>query len=142
MKNLGTYSVRLAILCLAAELVLLLNCGRTEQRFVTDCRDAALRLANNYQECWTTKDIHYNHLDHGCYLSLESAEVDTMPNGTRLYSQTQQVMDVNENRNILSCASTRERGQLMEQWLCSGPDSQTISHERFVELRKRYLERK
>jgi len=140
---LPTYTtLLLAISCLAAGLVLLLNCGRDEQRFVIDCRDAALRLANTYRDGWQSKEIHYNHLNHGCYLSLDGSEAATTPDGKRLYNETQVVVDVNENRDVLSCAMARERGQATEEWLCSGPNGETITHERFLDLRKRYLERK
>jgi hypothetical protein len=109
---------------------------------LSDSRSEPLKLANTYQEGWQTKEIHYNHFDHGCYLSLEGTEAATNPDGKRLYSTTQTVMDVNENRDVLRCSSARERGQVTEEWLCSGPDGQSITHERFLDLRKHYLERK
>jgi hypothetical protein len=120
-----------------------LNCRRDERRYVVDCRDAAARIANRYQERdgWTTKEIHYNRLDHGCYLSLEGIEGGQIDSGKRAYCKSQIVTDVNENRAVLRCTANWESGEPEEKWVCDGPDGNSITRDRFLELRKRYLER-
>ena len=104
-----------------------------------DCRDAATRAMSKYGEDWQTKEIHFNRRESHCYLSLEGSEANTVE-GRRMYTDVQKVVDVDENRDILTCASTRERGTAQE-WLCTGPDGQSITHDRFIELRKVDLEK-
>jgi len=117
---------------------LLLGC-KGDRKYVADCRDAATAMMSKYGEGWQTKEIHFNVADNHCYLNLEGVDASTTSSDERIYSAAEKVVDVDENRDVIGCASTHERGAT-ERWLCVGPNG-AITREQFLQLRNRYLER-
>jgi hypothetical protein len=113
---------------------LFVNCGQSEQHYATDCRDAAQR-SSRYKEQWDKHEIHYNRRDHGCYLSLEGSEFS--PSG-KMRAVAELVVDVNENREILNCSCAQAEGTPLI-WFCLDRGDR-IERERFLEVRKQYLE--
>jgi hypothetical protein len=114
---------------------LLVGCGQDEQRYVTDCRDAASR-STEFKKHWDKREIHYNRRDHGCYLSVEGSD---SYGGDHLV-RAEIVVDINENRNILHCSFAQKSGDPLD-WLCLDREGESITRERFLQLRKQYLER-
>jgi hypothetical protein len=106
--------------------VLLCGCTDSQRHNVTDCRDAALRAGEKYkkEDGWNSKEIHFNRKVSKCYLSLEGIEglSDDSPN----FSQSSVVVDVDENREAISCVMPHIKGQ-KDTYVCSGPDGKKIT---------------
>lgn len=128
------------IRALAIVLVLSFSaCSKHDRQSVIDCRDAAMRVAAKYGEEWE-REAHFNQREQRCYLSLEGREASTLNDGTRMYSHSEILMDVDNNLEIAGCAATWERGT-PETPLCTEAPSNSITRDHFLEIRNRFLER-
>lgn len=113
------------------------GCSSDERRYVIDCREASIKQASQFPG-WQIGASHYDSKERRCFLSIEGTEAESDPKGVRLYTETLLLRDVDENRNFLSCTAAWRKGE-DQSWLCNGPHFESISHDRFLELRERYL---
>jgi hypothetical protein len=116
---------------------------RMEEDRIIDCREIGLRAAKDYleEDGWLIKDIHYNHRDHHCYLSL-SAIPDLKGKNLGLAVPTDVLRDLDENRNLAVCHKGTTDGKTTYASCMDGDQYKLISRERYEELRREYLERR
>jgi hypothetical protein len=121
----------------------------TEADRIIDCRKTGLEVLKDYPPVkgrdgftWSTRDIHYNRQNQHCYVSLHGAQYYlNHETGALVVLTEEKVIDVDENRDVLSCLRSEENHKKTE-WLCNVDHSpKRITHERFEELQRQYLER-
>jgi plasmid replication initiation protein len=55
--------------------------------------------------------------------------------------QTEAVVNIDENRNVLSCVPAYNVRDVSRNWICNGPKAESITHDQFTTMKNEYLER-